>query len=164
MNTEAQTLAALMDQSHKAVLDVVERLEGQDLHHRSKAGGKELNSVFWILAHLTGSQNWLVLRGSQGPFRKYSWAKHFGMGSSGSAPPDSPTLEEVLTTYEAVHSAAMAHVSALSEAELSAPHQALMVLKAGTDVRTVLKHHILHESGHCGQLNLLCSLYGAPTI
>jgi hypothetical protein len=164
MDNEARTLAALMDQSHKAVLDVVERLVDQDLHRRFVVEGKELNSAFWILAHLTGSQNWLVLRGTQGPFRKYSWAKHFGMGSTGSAPPDSPTLQEVLATYVAVHTDAMAHVGALSEAQLSEPHQAQMMLKGGSDMRSVIKHHILHESGHCGQLHLLCALYGVPTL
>lgn len=162
MNTEANTLAALMEQSHQAVLQRIEHLADQDLHKRFSADGKELNSAFWILAHLTGSQNWLVLRGSGGPFRKYPWAKHFGMGSSGMGSEVPPTLEEVLQTYEAVHADSMAHVAQLVEEQLSAPHQALMVLASGNDVRTVIRHHILHESGHCGQLDVLCKLYGKP--
>lgn len=162
MNNEAKTLAALMDQSHKAVLSTLQHLAGQDLQHRFSVDGKELNSAFWIMAHLVGSQNWLVLRGSGGPFRKYSWAKHFGMGSSGMIPEDSPTLDEILTMYEAIHVDSMAHVSSLSDEQLSLPHHAMMELAAGSDVRTVIRHHILHESGHCGQLNQLCKLYGKP--
>lgn len=160
MNNEAKTLAALMDRSHKAVLSALGNLQGQDLHRRFSVDGKELNSVFWILAHLTGSQNWLILRGSGGPFRKYSWAKHFGMGSTGIVPVDSPTLDEVLTMYETIHAESMAHVSSLTDEQLALPHQAMMNLAAGDDVRTVIGHHILHESGHCGQLDWLCKLYG----
>ncbi len=164
MNNEANTLATLMDRSHRAVLHTIERLAGQDLHHRFSVDGRELNSAFWIIAHLTGSQNWLVLRGAGGPFRKYSWAKHFGMGSSGSTPVDNPTLEEVVATYETVHADSMVHVRSLTDEQLSAPHQALMTLPTGNEVRSVIGHHILHESGHCGQLNWLCGLYGLPTL
>lgn len=164
MNNEAKTLAALMDQSHKAVLTTLERLSGQDLHHRFSMDGKELNSAFWIMAHLTGSQNWLILRGSGGPFRKYPWAKHFGMGSTGAIPEFPPALDDVLSMYEAVHADGMAHVSKLSEEQLASPHNAMMNLAAGNDVRTVIRHHILHESGHCGQLVWLGKLYGLRTI
>jgi len=162
MNNEAKILAALMDQSHKAVLGTLEHLDGLDLRRRFSVDGKELNSAFWIMAHLTGSQNWLVLRGSGGPFRKYSWAKYFGMGSTGLIPEDSPTLDEVLAMYEAVHADSVAHVHTLSDEQLALPHQAMMDLAAGSDVRTVIRHHILHESGHCGQLQQLCKLYGKP--
>jgi hypothetical protein len=165
MNTESQTYAALMAQSHNAVLNTFQRLAGQDLHHRFHADGRTLNSAFWILAHLTGTQNWLVLRGSGGPFRKYSWAKHFGMGSAGTvATEEYPAFNEVLEMYKAVHIESIAHVSTLDDAALAAPHQALLNLPAGNDVRTVIKHHILHESGHCGQLAWLCKLYGLRTI
>ncbi len=160
MNTEATTLAILMDRSHKAILEAFRQLEGQDLHRRFEVGQQRLNSAYWILAHLCGSQNWLVLRGSVGPFSKYSWAKHFGMGSTGDVPAEAPSVEKFLAIYEEVHQASMAHVLTLDHDALSAPHQAVMQLPAGTDVRTIIMHHILHESGHCGQLALLCSLYG----
>lgn len=162
MNTEANTLATVMDRSHKAILEALAQLEGQDLHRRFRVGEQDLNSAYWILAHLCGSQNWLVLRGSGGPFSKYSWAKHFGMGSTGDVPADAPSVEEFLAIYEEVHQASMKHVLALDHNALSAPHQALMQLPGGSDVRTIIMHHILHESGHCGQLATLCSLYGRP--
>jgi hypothetical protein len=126
--------------------------------------GKQLNSAFWIIAHLAGSKNWLVSRGAGGPFRKLSWAKHFGMGSTGESPEECPTLEEVLAAYETVHLESSAHVRSLDEARLSAPHQAMMDLPTGKDVRSVIHHHILHESAHCGQLEWLRALYGLPGI
>lgn len=162
MNTEASTLARLMERSHHAVIEALNQLQGQDLHQQFVVGDQRLNSAYWILAHLCGSQNWLVLRGSSGPFRKYSWAKHFGMGSSGDAPTDGPSVDEFLEIYEEVHRASVAHVLSLDNEALSAPHQALMQLAAGSDVRTIIQHHILHESGHCGQLAWLCRLYGLP--
>lgn len=84
------------------------------------------------------------------------------MGSSGMEPEDAPSLDEVLVTYAAIHAESVAHLRSLNDEQLSAPHQAMMELPAGSDVRTVVMHHILHESGHCGQLDVLCKLYGKP--
>ena len=161
-NTEAKVLASLMDRSHRNVLSHLDLLSGHDPHHRSSVGGKELNSAFWIVAHLAVSENWLVLRGSRGSFRKFSWAKHFSIGSTPPPVSECPPWNEVLDTYRTVHADAIAHVAGLDQAALDAPHEALMRISAGNDVRAILGHHLLHESGHCGQLAWLCAIHGVP--
>jgi hypothetical protein len=162
--TQAQVLADLMDHAHAFTLEHVGRLREKDLHHRFVVENQELNSPYWIVAHLAVSQNWLILRGTGGPFQKFSWAKLFTLGATPPPPAECPPFEEILSTYQAIHDLSMAHVGALSDGSLGAPHQAMMKLGGGDDVRAVIKHHIRHESSHNGQLGWLCKLHGLPTI
>ncbi|MBL7982361.1 MAG: DinB family protein [Flavobacteriales bacterium] len=161
---QAALLAELMDHTHAFTLQHMERLDGKDLHQRFSVGGTQLNSPFWILAHLAVSENWLVLRGTGGPFQKFSWAKQFTLGSTPPLPAECPSLEEVMDTYAQVHSLAIEHVRDLSDEALKSPHLALMNLDGGTDMKAVIKHHIRHESSHNGHLGWLCKLHGLPTI
>jgi len=162
--TQAQLLADLMDHAHAFTLDHMERLRQKDLHHRFVVDGKELNSPFWILAHLAVSQNWLILRGTGGPFQKFGWAKQFTLGATPPAPAECPSFEEIFSTCQAVHELSMAHVGALSDEALRTPHMAMMKLGGGDDLKAVIKHHIRHESSHNGHLGWLCKLHGLPTI
>ena len=162
--TQAQLLADLMDHAHAFTMDHVGRLRDKDMHRRFVAEGHELNSPYWIVAHLAVSQNWLILRGTGGPFQKFSWAKLFTIGATPPPPAECPPLDEVLSTFRTIHGLSMAHVGVLSDEALKAPHMAMMKLGGGDDVRAVIKHHIRHESSHNGHLGLLCKLHGLPTI
>jgi len=161
---QAALLAELMDHAHAFTLHHVERIKGKDLHQRFSVGNIELNSPFWILAHLAVSENWLVLRGTGGPFQKFSWAKQFTLGATPPSPAECPFIDEVMGTYAHVHSLALEHVRGLSDEALESPHLALMDLDSGSDMKAVIKHHIRHESSHNGHLGWLSKLHGLPTI
>jgi hypothetical protein len=161
---EARLLAELMDHAHAMTLEQVERLRQHDLHQRFTVNGMELNSPFWILAHLAVSENWLILRGTNGPFQKFSWAKQFTLGATPPAPTECPPFEEIMNTLERVHRLAVDHVAGLSDGDLSSPHLALMKLGGGNDMRAVIKHHVRHVNMHNGQFAWLCKLHGLPTI
>ena len=47
------------------------------------------------MAHLAVSENRLLLRATGGPFEKFSWAKHFSVGSQGLPKDQCPPYEEV---------------------------------------------------------------------
>jgi hypothetical protein len=164
MHNEALVLAALMDRSRQQVSACLQRLEAANLHHRHEVDGRQLNSAYWIAAHLAVSQNWLILRGTGGLFQKFSWAKHFSLGAIPLPPSECPPYEEVKATLEGVHRLAMEHVAGLGEAALDQAHQAMLQLPGTNDVRAVIAHHILHEASHAGQLSWLCKLGGLPTI
>ncbi len=162
--TEAHFLADMMRHAHDMTQSNVRKLENVDLHRRFNADGKELNSAYWLFAHMTVSQNWLVLRGTNGPFQKFSWAKLFNLGTTPPPIEECLPFDEVKAKLEEIQQLSVQHVETLDEAALSLPHNAIMQLPGGNTMRDVIKHHIRHESMHNGQLSWLCKLHGIKTI
>ncbi|HRH39349.1 MAG TPA: DinB family protein, partial [Flavobacteriales bacterium] len=66
--SEAQVLAHVMDRTRAYTLFYFDRIKDKDLHHRFVCDGKELNTPFWLIAHLATSENGLLLRATGGPF------------------------------------------------------------------------------------------------
>jgi uncharacterized damage-inducible protein DinB len=162
MPTEAHVLSHMMDRTREWTLFHLRALKGQDPHRRFVCEGKELNTMFWLVAHLATSENGLLLSATGGPFEKFRWAKHFTLGAAGLPPKECPPYEEVWETFKAVHQKAIAHIATLSEEQLNAPNPTRLAI--GTTVRDVITHAIRHEGGHCGQLAWLCKLYGIQMI
>ena len=163
MPTEAQVLAHVMDRTRQYTLSYFDRLKDQDLHKRFACEGKELNSAFWLIAHLTTTENGLLLMATGGPFSKFSWAKHFTVGSTGLPPAECPPFAEVFDMFNAVHAKAIAHVATLSAEALEGPTRPGMK-SFGPTVRDVITHAIRHEGSHCGHLGWLCKLHGISTV
>lgn len=162
MPTEAQVLSHMMHRTREWTRYYLGGLKGQDPHRRFVCEGKELNTVFWLVAHLATSQNGLLLSATGGPFEKFRWAKHFTLGAPGLPPADCPPFDEVWETFKAVHEKAVSHIATLSEEQLNAPNPTKLAI--GTTVRDVITHAIRHEGGHSGQLAWLCKLYGVKMV
>jgi hypothetical protein len=163
MTTEAQVLCHVMDRTRELTLRYMATLDGQDPHRRFLCDGKPLNTVFWLVAHLATTENGLLLASTGGPFRKFSWAKHFTLGAPGLPPEQCPPFSEVLDTFHQVHRTAMDHLPTLDEAALNGPNRTGLPL-LGDTTRDVITHAIRHEGGHAGQLAWLCKLYGFKLI
>ena len=162
--TQAQLLAQQIDFTRKYTLFFFSKLKDTDLHHRFELNGKKLNSAYWLMAHLTMTENWLLLRGMGGEMEKFSWAKLFAMGKPAPAPEECPPFEEVKETSIRIHEKAIEWVKTLSDTELDQAHLfGFQIGPLGTK-REGLFHAIRHEAGHAGQLGILCSLHGLPTI
>ena len=164
MMTESTFLADMMRHAHFMTQSHMRTLETVDMHMRFSAGDKELNSAYWLFAHMTVSQNWLILRGTNGPFQKFSWAKLFNIGTTPPPIEECPPFEEVKAKLEEIQRLSLEHVESLDETALSQPHNAMMQLPGGNNMRDIIKHHIRHESMHNGQLSWLCKLHGIKTI
>jgi len=163
MPTEAQILARTMDSARQYTLLYFDRLKDQDLHRKFVCEGKELNSAYWLIAHLAVTQNGLLLMACSGPFEKFSWAKYFGRGGAGLPPSECPPFTEVFDTFERIHTTAVAHVATLPDAALESPNMTGIPM-IGTNVRDVVTHAIRHEGLHTGHLSWLCKLYGITTM
>jgi hypothetical protein len=163
MHTESRILAHVMDRTRQYTLSYFDRLKDQDPHRRFVCEGKELNSAFWLIAHLATTENGLLLMATGGPFRKFSWAKHFSVGGAGLPPAECPPFAEVFATFNEVHGKAMAHLPSLSDEGLEAPN-VTGIASFGTTVRDVITHAIRHEGSHVGHLGWLCKLYGIRTM
>jgi hypothetical protein len=162
MPTEAQVLSHMMDRTREWTLYYLRGLKGQDPHRRFVCEGKELNTMFWLVAHLTLTENGLLLAKTGGPFEKFWWAKHFTLGAAGLPPEECPPYEEVWEAFKTVHQKAIVHIATLSEEQLDAPNPTKLAI--GTTVRDMVTHAIRHEGGHSGQLAWLCKLYGVKMI
>ena len=163
MSTEAQVLAHTMDRSRQYTLLYFNKLKDQDLHRRFVCEGKELNTAYWLIAHLAVTQNGLLLMATGGPFEKFSWAKHFGRGGAGLPVEQCPPFTEVYSTFEAVHAKAVHHVATLTDQALEGPNLTGIPM-IGNTVRDVVTHAIRHEGLHTGHLSWLCKLYGVSTM
>lgn len=163
MTTEAQVLAHTMDSARQYTLFYFDKLKDQDLHRRFLCEGKELNTAYWLMAHMTVTQNGLLLMACGGPFEKFSWAKHYGRGGAGLPLDQCPPFEEVYATFHRVHSTAIAHVASLPDTALEGPNLTGIPL-IGTTVRDVIIHAIRHEGLHTGHLSWLCKLHGISTM
>lgn len=162
--TEAHFLADMMRHAHFMTQSHLRKLESVDLHKRFQVDGKDLNSGYWMFAHMAVSQNWLILRGTNGPFQKFSWAKLFNLGTAPPPQEQCPPFDEVKTKLEEIQQLSLSHVESLSAEALSSPHNAMMQLPIENTMRSIIKHHIRHESMHNGQLSWLCKLHGLKMI
>ncbi len=163
MPTEAQVYAHTMDRARQYTLLYFDKLKDQDLHRKFVCEGKELNSAYWLIAHIAVTQNGLLLMACGGPFEKFSWAKHFGRGGVGLPHAECPPFAEVFDTFQRIHTKAIAHVATLSDVALEGPNLTGLPI-IGTSVRDVVIHAIRHEGLHTGHLSWLCKLYGIGTM
>jgi uncharacterized damage-inducible protein DinB len=163
MKTEASILAHMMERTRQYSRNYLSALKDADPHREFVCEGKKLNTQFFLVAHLAVSENGLLLRATGGPFEKFSWAKHFSVGSQGLPKEQCPPYEEVWATFKAVHEKTMAHLPTLSDEALNAPNITGLDL-IGSTVRDVITHAIRHESLHTGHISWLCKLHGIKTI
>ena len=163
MKTEAQVLAHMMDRTRQYNLMYLSGLKDVDPHREFVCEGVKLNTPFWLVAHLAVSENGLLLRATGGPFEKFSWAKHFTVGSKGLPKEECPPYAEVWATFKAVHEKTMAHLPTITDQALEQPNITGLPL-IGTNVRDVVTHAIRHEGLHTGHISWLCKLHGIKTI
>ena len=171
MKTEAQFLAGMMDRTREYTLFYLNRLLERDpdgtkglLHKRFVCEGITLNSAFWLMAHLTTTENALLLRSTGGPVIKFSWAKHYTKGAAGAPEDQRPLVEEVRHQFHEVHRQSTAHVATLGDAALDMPNITGLPLGGKDRVRDVIMHAIRHEGSHIGHIGWLCKLHGTVTV
>ncbi len=163
MMSSAALLAHTMDKTREYTMMYLDKLKGLDMHRRFACEGKELNTAYWLVAHIAVTQNGLLLMATGGPFEKFSWAKHFGRGGAGLPLEECPPFDEVLATFHRIHRTAITHVATLTDEALSGPNLTGLAI-IGPTVRDVIIHAIRHEGLHTGHLSWLCKLYGIRTM
>ena len=163
MPTETEVLAHMMERTREYTLMYFDKLKDQDLNRRFVCEGKELNTAYWLIAHLAVTQNGLLLMAARGPFEKFSWAKYYSVGGAGLPEEERPPFSEVLETFHTVHKKAVAHLRTVPDTALDGPNLTNMSI-FGPTLRDVITHAIRHEGSHIGHLGWLCKLYGVKTM
>jgi len=164
MNNESAILAHVMNKTRELTGIYLNILKGVDVHKTFMQGDKSLNSVFWIMAHLPVTENFLLLRSTGGEHVKIPWARQFGLGSVPIAKEDCPPLDEVKAVFEDVHTKSIRHIAGLDTSFLDQTNTTGFEFFGENSVRSVIIHAIRHEGTHAGHLGWLCKLHGLKTI
>ncbi len=164
MTTEAAILSHVMDKSRQLTNSYLELLNDVDPYRVFEVEGHKLNSVFWIMAHLSVTQNFLLLRCTGGEIVKIPWSRQFGLGSVPSAKEDSPPMDEVKGFLTDVHDKSVRHIATLNNAYLDDVNAMGFEFAGEKSVRSIIIHAIRHENGHGGHLGWLCKLHGIKTL
>ena len=162
--TETQTLVETLELSRELTKYYLKNLENQDIHKVFEIEGKQLNSIIWLIAHITVSENWLLLVCTGGEKVSIPWARQFGLGSEVPKAEDCPPFEEVLNYFNEVHEKSIAYISQLTDDDLNKPTANGIDFGGEDSIRAIIKHAIRHEGAHAGHLGWLCKLFGVKTI
>jgi hypothetical protein len=164
MNNEPYVLAHVMDKTRELTGLYLNLLANTDLYQSFEMNGKPVNSVFWIMAHLPVTQNFLMLRSTGAEHVKIPWARQFGLGSVPVAKEECPPLDEVKDVMKKVHDLSLAHVRQIDPEQLELPNTSGFEFMGVKSIRDVIIHAIRHEGTHAGHLGWLCKCYGIKTV
>jgi uncharacterized damage-inducible protein DinB len=162
--TETQTLVETLELSRDLTRYYLKNLENQDIHKTFEIEEKKLNSILWLVAHITVSENWLLLVCTGGEKISIPWARQFGLGSEIPKKEDCPSFEEIMTYFNNVHEKSITYINQLTNEDLSKPTTNGVDFGGEDSVRAIIKHAIRHECTHAGHLGWLCKLFGVKTI
>ena len=101
--TETQTLVETLELTRDLTKYYLKSLKGKDIHKVFESEGIQLNNIIWLIAHITVSQNWLLLVCTGGEKVNIPWARQFGLGSEIPKKEDCPPFEEILDYFKEVH-------------------------------------------------------------
>ncbi|MFM7079972.1 MAG: DinB family protein [Bacteroidota bacterium] len=165
MKNESQTIASILDETRKLTWTVFDQVHQKaDIHRRFVTEGVELNSAYWIMAHLAVTQNYLVLRTTGGEAVRFPWAKMFGMGVPHPSASDCPPFEEIKSVLNDVHERSVKHIMQMDPTKLELPNSTGFGFLGESTNRSALVHAIRHENMHAGHLSWICKLSGLHTI
>lgn len=162
--TQTQTLIETLELTRDLTKYYLTNLKGKDEHKVFEIEGKKLNSISWLIAHITVSENWLLLVCTGGEKVSIPWARQYGLGSEPPKKEDAPSFEEILNMFKLVHQKAINHVSKLTDEELAKPTTNGTNFGGEDSVGAIIKHAIRHECVHAGHLGWLCKLFDVKTI
>lgn len=162
--TETEVLIETLEMSRDLTNFYINKLDGQDLYKVFEIDGKELNSILWLIAHITVSENWLLLVCTGGERVKIPWARQFGLGSEIPKREDYPAANEIMEMFDKVHQTSMDYIKTLSDKDLEKPTTNGVNFGGEDSVRAIIRHAARHEATHAGHLGWLCKLFGVKTI
>lgn len=164
MRTESIVLADVMNKTRQLTSLYLNLLKNADPYQVYEVDGKKLNSILWIKAHLSVTENWLLLRSTGAEAVRIPWAKQFGIGSVVPAKEEYPAIDEIDAVFNDVHQKAISHVSAIPDDKLELVNTTGFEFAGENSTRSVIIHAIRHEGTHSGHLGWLCKLNGIKTI
>ena len=159
----------LVDQLESARRMTLETFNDLNTGQRLFQPAPDVNHPLWLLGHITGSEDHLILGFCKGEsLLPEAYGKLFAMGSTLLEDPSGyPAGEEILEHMARVHEAALEYVRGASDDELEQPPVGFDRLDGrardlfATRGRCVW-FHAQHEAMHAGQMGYIRRLLGKP--
>lgn len=163
--TEAEVLADTLDKTRALTKFYLSNLKEVNPVEPITINGENLNSLYWICAHLLWAEDYLAIKMTGGTSIAPEWVKHFSIKSSGELPAERPDFKTVLTEMKKVHEASIQHIKTLSSEQLNEENPFGFHFGDGnTTKRMMLQHCIRHEGTHLGQISLIARIFGKKLI
>lgn len=162
--TQAQTLANMHQKVRDLTLWYLSLLKEADPYRVFECNGEKFNSTYWLTAHLTWAQNFLVLQATGGSAVEAPWLDHYRLGCDGTLHESAPSMKDAIQLLKAVHVQAIAHIGSLTEEHLDKPNLLGFGFGGDNSNRMMIQHCIRHEAMHAGHLSWLCKINGIKSV
>lgn len=160
---ESEIIADILNSTNQLARFFISKLDIEDLEKRYEVNGVELNSAYWLIAHLIWAEKYLCLEGAgAGKQEDLDWADHYGLGSSGDLHESRPDFKTLYATFKEVHERALTHIRSLSDEDLE--KEPTLPVPVGKDIRATLYHAIRHEGQHIGHISWIIRMQGGKVI
>ena len=165
IRTEANILADTYESVRILTRWYLAKMKDVDMHKVFEVDGKKLNSAYWIAAHLTWSEQFLLLLALGAKPLDFPWLDQFRIGSNLQEDKSGlPAVKDILDAWKEIHMAAMTHVRSLPDEALNNDNPSGFGFGDDKSYRMMIHHAIRHESIHAGHLSWLCKLHGIQTV
>lgn len=162
-NAQAFILADTLEKTRGLSRWFLSLLKDTDPYAQIEVNGVKLNSIAWIVAHLTWAENMLVLKGSGGQPADIDYLKHYAIGGDGTTHMEKPDMKMLLDNLKMVHEKSMAHIQSLNDEQIMA-HSPVGEMFGDPTIKMAIQHAIRHEGTHAGHLGWLCKLNQIKTV
>ena len=140
------------------------KLKEADPHTRHSFNGVELNSTYWLVAHLIWAEDYLLLRALGHPGTGIKWLDQFKVGSNPKEVTLNSPFKELLDLQKEAHQTTLAHLASMTEEQFSEENTLGINFGNETGKRYLAMHGIRHEATHTGHLGIIAKIEGGRTI
>jgi len=163
-STECNILADTFESVRSLTKRFLSMVDESQINDTPILNGIELNSPYWITAHLAWAESFLIYNALGGDTKKYDWLNEYGFGTKPANIKTRPPYTEVMQVFDEVHINSMAHLRGLDDSFLNVKNKFGMTFSGKDDNRIVVHHAIRHEPMHVGQLTWFMKSRGLPTV
>ncbi|MBP7389655.1 MAG: DinB family protein [Chitinophagales bacterium] len=162
------TQGTIFANMHSKVRDLtrwyISLLKNVDPYIQHEVNGVKLNSVYWLVAHLTWAENMLILKATGASPLDISWLDHYSLGCDGTLHTQQPDMKEILNLFKEVHELTQNHLQVITDELIEKPNLIGFGFGGDTTNRMMIQHCIRHEAMHTGHLSWLCKIHAIETV
>lgn len=159
---------AIFANMHSKVRDLtrwyLSLLKTVDPYSQVDVNGIRLNSIYWLVAHLTWAENMLILKATGGNPVDAPWLEHYRLGGDGTLHTHNPDLKAALKLLKEVHELSQAHLLTLPDEKMEQNNLIGFGFGGDNTNRMMIQHCIRHEAMHTGHLSWLCKIHRIESV
>lgn len=161
---EPEVLASVLDNARQLTNFYLQNANDVDKERRFQINDFQTCNIYWILAHLTWAQDFLILRGVGNKGSGIGWLDDFGIGSEFPDKPKFAPYKEIVDNFNQIHQQSITLVKTIPVETLNEANNVGIKFSAGDSKRIIINHCIRHEGIHCGHLGWLLRMHGKKII